>query len=121
MGILFLIQVSVSSPWASGRINFTLPYATISLALNIIITIMIVVRLLLYRRRITKILGPGHGTQYTTIASMLVESAALYAVFALLFLIPFAMGSPITNISLQALSEIQVRLFYKLHPPPTEF
>jgi hypothetical protein len=32
---------------------------------------------------------------YTSVASMLVESAAPYSVFGIMFLIPYAMGNPI--------------------------
>lgn len=39
---------------------------------------------------------------------MVVESAFLYSAFALLFLVPFAVGHPIQNAFVQLLGEIQV-------------
>ncbi len=110
-GILFLRQVAIpaSSPWASGGINWTIPYFSLSLALNIIVTLMIVGRLLWYRQRIKSLLGNAHGSHYTSIAAMIVESAAMYSLFTLLFLIFFGLDHPMENIFLQVLSQIQVR------------
>ncbi|KAF9467896.1 hypothetical protein BDZ94DRAFT_1287535 [Collybia nuda] len=110
MGTLFLVQVSApaSSIWATNSINFTLPYFCISLALNIVSTIAIVSRLLYYRHRTASTLGTAHGTQYTTIASMLVESAAVYSISSLLFLVPFIVEHPIQNVFLGLLSPAQV-------------
>ena len=93
-----------------GATNFTGPYFWMSLSLNITMTIAICARLLFYRRRITRILGPNHGTQYTSVAAMIVESASLYSAFALLFLIPFALGNPIQNTFIQLIGEIQVSI-----------
>ena len=81
-----------------------------SLSLNISMTIAICARLLFYRRRITRVLGPNHGTQYTSVAAMIVESSFLYSAFALLFLIPFALNNPIQNAFIQLMGEIQVSI-----------
>jgi hypothetical protein len=91
-------------------VNWTIPYFSLSLALNILVTIAIVARLLLYRHRITRALGPAHGSQYAGIATMIIESAAIYSSFSLLFLIPFALNNPISAIFLQALGNVQVSL-----------
>ncbi|KAF8997019.1 hypothetical protein BDQ17DRAFT_1391962 [Cyathus striatus] len=110
MGILYLIQVGapLGSPWSNNPINYTLLYASISLTLNMFITVMIVVRLLVYRRRLLNTLGGEHGTVYLSVTTILIESAALYAMFSLMFLIPFGLKSAFANIMLQALSEIQI-------------
>lgn len=79
-----------------------------SLALNILVTILIVGRLLLCRYRIGKVMGTKHGAHYASLAAMIVESAAMYSAFSLLFLIPFAMGSSLSQLFLQALSPVQV-------------
>src|SRR2546421_9385621 len=90
-GILFLKQVGTvsQSPWEASGINFTIPYYAMSLALNILITLLIVLRLMVYRHRIVRAMGKAQGSQYTSLAAMIVESAAIYSTFALLFLIPF--------------------------------
>ncbi|KAG7094109.1 hypothetical protein E1B28_007724 [Marasmius oreades] len=108
-GILFLKQVGTvsQSPWDTSGINFTIPYYTMSLALNILVTLLIVLRLLIYRHRITRAMGPMHGSHYTSLVAMVVESAAIYSTFALCFLVPFAVNSPVAQLFLQGLAQIQ--------------
>ena len=72
--------------------------------------IAICAQLVFYRRRVTKVLGPKHGTQYISVAAMIVESSFLYSAFALLFLIPFALNNPIQNAFIQLMGEIQVSM-----------
>ncbi|KAG1901993.1 uncharacterized protein F5891DRAFT_1187022 [Suillus fuscotomentosus] len=109
MGIMWLLQLSSSSPFfTSTNINYTVPYLSLSLALNIIITIAIVLRLLTYRHRITKALGSRFGAQYTSIAAMIVESAALYSTFSLALLILFLLNNPISAAFIELLPQIQV-------------
>ena len=118
LSVVWLIQVSApaSSPWgnlSNNAINFTAPYFWMSLSLNISMTIAICGRLLFYRRRITRVLGPNHGTQYTSVAAMIVESSFIYSAFSLLFLIPFALNNPIQNAFIQLMGEIQVRSLFQ--------
>ena len=112
MGILWLKQVGTAdqSPWDSSGINFTIPYYSMSLALNILVTLLIVARLMLYRRRVRSALGSTHGMHYTSLAAMVVESAGIYSAYSLLFLVPFAMNHPLAQLFLQGLSPVQVRL-----------
>jgi hypothetical protein len=42
---------------------------------------------------------------------MLIESAALYAIFAILFIISYALNSMVQNVMLPVLGHVQVRLF----------
>jgi hypothetical protein len=114
LSVVWLIQVSApaSSPWSNvsgaNAINFTGPYFWMSLSLNISMTVAICARLIYYRKRIASVFGANHGTQYTSVAAMIVESAALYSAFALLFLIPFALNNPIQNAFIQLMGEIQI-------------
>ncbi|PPQ64041.1 hypothetical protein CVT24_008854 [Panaeolus cyanescens] len=106
-GIIYLEQISRpgASPWATE--NFTFIYSVISLGLNILLTLMIVIRLFLHRRRIVKAIGQRHGIQYTSIIAILVESAFILDVIVLLFIIPFAVGSPLANTFLSTLVQVQ--------------
>jgi hypothetical protein len=108
-GIIYLVRVSQpdSSPWAIS--TFTLVYVSISFSVNILLTLMIVIRLYLLRKRTTNVLGPRHGVHYTSIIAILVESAALMDIMLLFFVIPFAMGNPLANIPLSAMVQVQVR------------
>ncbi|KAG9318998.1 hypothetical protein JVU11DRAFT_1117 [Chiua virens] len=55
-----------------------------------------------------QLLGPGHAIECTTVVAMLIESAAVYATFSLLFLIPYALNGPISYTFLQVLGEAQL-------------
>ncbi|KAG2154512.1 uncharacterized protein EDB93DRAFT_1320132 [Suillus bovinus] len=109
MGIMWMLQVTANSPYfTSTKINYTVPYLSLSLALNIVITIVIVLRLLTYRRRITKALGSSYGTQYTSIAAMIVESAALYSTFSVALLLLFLTNNPISATFIESLTQVQI-------------
>ncbi|KAF9475286.1 hypothetical protein BDN70DRAFT_936015 [Pholiota conissans] len=108
MGVLFLIQVSAASPWTTSTINWTIPFFSLSLSLNIILTTVIVVRLMLHRRQIGGIMEDSHGKHYTSIAAMVIESASIFSVFSLLFLVPFVLNNAINQIFFQALSIVQI-------------
>ncbi|KAG1809582.1 uncharacterized protein BJ212DRAFT_1378402 [Suillus subaureus] len=113
LGTLFLYQISSpsSSPYSAAgmTVNFTLPYFFCELATNIIVTILIVLRLYFYRLHMKQaLLGPRHVVEHTSVESMIIESAAIYSTFSLLFLIPFATGSPVANVFMQVLGEVQL-------------
>ncbi|KAG6380479.1 hypothetical protein JVT61DRAFT_8632 [Boletus reticuloceps] len=112
MGTFFLLQLSSpqSSPYsyAGSSINWTVPYLCVSLTINIALTTLITIRLLLYRRTMVQLLGPGHATECTTVVAMLVESAAVYTTFVLLFFIPYLMQNPISYTFVQVAGEAQL-------------
>ena len=108
-GIIYLVRVSQpsSSPWTIS--TFTLVYVTISASVNILLTLMIVIRLYFFRRQISKVLGPRHAVHYTTIIAILVESAALVDIMLFFFVILFAMGNPLANIPMSCGAQVEVR------------
>ncbi|EPQ58308.1 hypothetical protein GLOTRDRAFT_72606, partial [Gloeophyllum trabeum ATCC 11539] len=110
MGTILLTQVSRPglSLWSTSSINFALTYFSISLSLNILVTLFILVRLLLHRREMCKSLGEAYGKYYVAIAAILVESAALYAACSILFLVPYVLNHPLQFIFMQILSQVQI-------------
>ncbi|KAJ3505428.1 hypothetical protein NLJ89_g7423 [Agrocybe chaxingu] len=110
-GVIYLTQISRpgSSPWATE--TFTLIYGLISLSLNIILTVMIVVRLYLHRRRVVRAIGARHASQYTSIIAMLIESAFVLDVVVIWFIVAFALGSPLANIPSPPSSKSRYRAF----------
>lgn len=113
MGIAFIFQIArpLSFELADGGImDFGTPYYAISLSLNIILTLMIVVRLMLHSKNVRSAMGTQTRTGgiYKAVVSMLVESCALYAVSYLLFMAPWAAGSPVSNAFFPILAETQV-------------
>ena len=91
--------------------DFGVPSYSISLALNVILTLMIVIRLVLHSQKIRRALGAPATTSglYNALVTMLVESSALYAVSFLLFIGPWGAGNPSSNIFSPILAETQVR------------
>jgi len=121
MGILFIYQTSQpnSSIWNNVAINFGLPYFSISISLNVLLTLMIVIRLVLHSRNIRSAMGAPVGISglYKAIVTMLIESSALYAVNSLLFIGPWGAGSHAADIFLPILAETQVRTFPRQPSP----
>jgi len=114
MGIMMLtyqgVGFAVSSPIFP---TYGVPYLSISVSLNVLLTLMIVIRLVLHSREIHATLGTPGGISglYKTIASMLIESSALYTVSSLLVIGPMAADSVAVNIFYPVLAEAQVRSF----------
>ncbi|KAI0685169.1 hypothetical protein BC835DRAFT_1421534 [Cytidiella melzeri] len=97
------------SPWVDGgSINWTMPFFALSLSLTIILTICIVLRLLIFRKHVVGVLGNSHGSPYTSIAAMVVESAAIFSIFSILTIVPFASKDPLNEVFFQALSGVQI-------------
>ena len=96
------------------------PYFSISLALNIILTLMIVTRLVLHNRNIRNATGNPAGVSglYSTIVTMLIESCALYTCAILLYVIPWWANSDVSTTFGSILTETQVRnVFTPLRAP----
>lgn len=109
-GSLWVIIVSQPVAPATGWMSFSFlfPYLSVSLAINIFICLLTVVRLLYHRACISKVLGSGYGMLYASFAAMIVESAAVYSICSLLYLVPYAANSPLANAFMQILGEAQV-------------
>lgn len=111
MGTLWTVQSSQpDSLYNKVSRAYGTSYYAISLGTNIILTIFIVVRLFLYRRNLIKHLSGYHARHYVSLAAIIVESAALYSVFALLFLITYAVDDPVTPIFLGLVASTQVKV-----------
>ncbi|TEB33420.1 hypothetical protein FA13DRAFT_1708233 [Coprinellus micaceus] len=94
--------------WAPITINIGIAYWSTSIALNVILTVSIVGRLMFMRRKIRRLLGPKHDSPYTSVIAMLVESASLYTAWALVFMVCYAKGDIFQNVVLPSLGHIQV-------------
>jgi hypothetical protein len=110
--ILLLVQVTRvgGSPYqvVGGGINITPIFTIVSLILNGILSGSIVLRLLFFRWRIQKDLGPAAGRQYISIAAMLIESAMLYMAVWIPSLVPTFLQSPFQNVFTPACIHVQV-------------
>lgn len=109
LGVVLVYQASRPSlsPLAE---KIGIPYFSISVSLNVLLTLMIVVHLILHDREIRNAMGaPAKASRlYKTIITILIESCALYAVTSLLFVGPWAAKNRASDIFLPALAEVQV-------------
>ena len=107
------LLVFTSNPGAMYSTRIVQVFGTaswsLSLSLNVIVTILIAGRLVFYRRRLRKVLGSNHGRVYMTILAITVESAALYAIFELIVLVTFLTNSATENVFFPMLGNVQVR------------
>ena len=111
-GIVLIYQttefpVTKSNRWAGPA------YFSISIALNVLLTLAIVIRLILHARNVrTAMGGTGISGLCKAIVTMLVESCAIYAVSSLLVVGPAVAGSPIANVFMSVVPQTQVRVFF---------
>lgn len=85
-------------------------YWSLTVSLNVVITILICIRLLLTRNEMRAVFGNDHGHLYTKVTTMFVESAALYSAWGLVTLIAYAReDNGVRNIVIGALGQVQVR------------
>ena len=92
MGVAEAYQGSGMTPDSVTAVNFNTSYLSISLSLNVTLTLMIVVRLIQHIRNLRKATGALDGSSglhaaTATVVTMLIESYALYAVAILLYLL----------------------------------
>ncbi|KAL4071732.1 hypothetical protein V8B97DRAFT_1943328 [Scleroderma yunnanense] len=106
---LWVITVSMPAQAGSGWMSYNLlfPYLSVSLASTIFISCLTVLRFMYHRHHISRVLGHQHGTIYTSFAAMIVESAAVYSICSLLYIVPFALGNPLANAFMQILGMSQ--------------
>ena len=115
MGTLCTLRSSQPglSPYSALPLAYGASYFAISLGSNIVMTVLIMARLLIYRRTIMTSLGlsADHARDYTSLATIVIESASLYSVFAILFLITYALNHPINQIFLSLANSAQVSAY----------
>jgi len=110
------ILANFSGNSAVGKYQWYTVYISLSLALNVLLTSMIVVRLILHSRKVRAAMGTsvGIGGLYKSIATMLVESSALFTVSSILVLgtwVATSAASAAANVFVRILAETQVRVF----------
>ncbi|KAI0714654.1 hypothetical protein C8Q76DRAFT_840916 [Earliella scabrosa] len=109
LGTLWTLQSSHPglSLYSALPIAYGTAYFAISLSVNIILTILIVARLLMFRRAHMLHLPRAHSKQYLSLATLVIESAALYSIFAIVFLVSYAVNNPINQLWLGVMQAAQ--------------
>ncbi|KAJ7793421.1 hypothetical protein B0H14DRAFT_3889355 [Mycena olivaceomarginata] len=96
-----------NSFWTAISMKLAIPYWAISISMTVILTTLIAGRLLFMRYRLDRLVGARTFTPYVTITAMLVESAALYSINGLVFLVSYGLNSPSQNLWLPLLGQTQ--------------
>ncbi|KAK0492316.1 hypothetical protein EDD18DRAFT_510181 [Armillaria luteobubalina] len=86
MGVLSLIRISPHGRHSEITIHAYVACRSLSVAFNILVTSMMVVRLLLIRKRIRSSLGQQYGRLYTGLAALMIESALPHTVVSILLI-----------------------------------
>ena len=110
-GIWFIYQTAQpNGVWGLFPANIGLPYFAISCGLNVLLTLIILVRLVQYGRNVRSAMGSRGriSGMYRAGLAILIESCGLYAINSLLFIIPWGVGSYVSSIFLPILAQIQV-------------
>ena len=87
--------------------NWLVVYRTVSLSLGVIVTLSIIARLLNFHRRAGSIYRSPK-SPFLGIVAMLVESASLDTVSTLVYIIAVGINSPLQNVFLPVLGQVQV-------------
>jgi hypothetical protein len=111
MGTLWTLQSSkpTLSMYSKLPMAYGTSYYAISLGANIILTVLIMGRLVAYRRTLLESLPADLANHYISLGTVIVESAAMYSLFSILFLITYAVNNPTNQIWLAVASATQVR------------
>jgi len=90
------------------RANWLVIYRTVSLALCVMLTSLIAGRLMfLHRRVVSGLRNPK--SPLMVVAAMTVQSALLETAFTLIYVITVGVGSPLQNVFLPILGQVQVK------------
>ena len=122
MGIAFIYQFSRPDSITKSSLSvahFGTPFISISLALNLILTLMIVVRLAWHNKNIRNAMGAssGIGGLSRAVATILTESFALYAINFILYIRPYGTASIFQFLFWPILAETQVRVSPRTYLP----
>lgn len=87
--------------------DLVIAYYTLSVALNLVATVAISAKLWAARRRLRDV--SSMPTPYVSVSAILIESAFLYTVCGIAFLVPFGLADPFQNVILPTLAQVEVR------------
>lgn len=109
LSLLLIIMLCVpgTTLWSTISIDLGIPYWSISIALTVLITTCIVIRLLYMRRQLRNIRAGG-GSEYISVSAVLIESASLYSINGIILVVSYGINSPIQNLALPVLGQTQV-------------
>jgi len=104
IGVIWILQACQPglSIYSKIPLAFGIAYYSLSVGINVILTILVTARLLLYRHRFKNASASAADPVkfYTSLLTIFVESAALYSTFAICYLVSYGINNPINQIFL---------------------
>jgi hypothetical protein len=101
--------VEASTGIAFYDINIEPAYLGIQVGLNVIYTILVAYRLLDMRRKMKELVEQYDSRLYDTLVLIIVESVMAYTIFAIVFIVAFALHlNAITTICFLSIGQVQV-------------
>ncbi|KAJ7293768.1 hypothetical protein C8J57DRAFT_1553113 [Mycena rebaudengoi] len=103
MAILLIYESAIpgASFFSGNAVSYGVPYFSLTISLNVILTCAICGRLLSVRNRVRKILGEQHCQTYTGVVSVLLESALPLTALGIIYVVSYARSSPYSFAFLQ--------------------
>ena len=91
MGVVTLVQSAIPGAnfFKGAPVNFGVPWASLSVSLNIVVTCLISYQLLSARHQLKKTLPAESLQMYTGITAILVESALPFSVMGIIFAVTY--------------------------------
>ncbi|OAX34384.1 hypothetical protein K503DRAFT_747493 [Rhizopogon vinicolor AM-OR11-026] len=102
------VQVQSSIGIAIFNINVQLVYLCIQVGLNVIYTLLVAYRLLSMRNQLRQVMGQYDSSTYDTVILMVVESSMPYTIFAIMFIVAFALqNNGLSTICFLSIGKVQ--------------
>ncbi|KAK2465014.1 hypothetical protein APHAL10511_003090 [Amanita phalloides] len=100
LGTVWLARTSqpAFSIYSTVALVYGAAYFLTSVSVNVVVTALIIVRLLLHRRAVSHLLPPDFFKGYLSVAAIVVESALLYSIFGVAFVVTYAVNNPISQV-----------------------
>lgn len=108
LGIIQLVSAfTPGGHFFSGKaVDFGVPYYSILIGMNVTVTLLICGRLAYLSKQVLAALGPENARLYTSVAAVMVESAAPYTISGVIFLALYAQG----NLASAAVGQVWAKL-----------
>jgi hypothetical protein len=112
-GVVAINGVITNHPSWTLFERLILSYYGVSVALNVILTLMLVVRLAIHHRNIRNVSGLGANGLYKALIAMLIESCSIYSIALLIYIGVAASSNFAFEIFYPIISQTQVRAVFK--------
>ena len=110
MSILHTVQASHATAvlWDETSLSFSIPYVSLAMSLNILLTIVLTWRLLDFCRRLPLTVTEDVRQKYNSIEALVVESALPYGIVSFIFVVLYGLGNTGSNLFVPLLVQLHV-------------